>query len=138
MQTIEFYEVTGNRRKRRVAVYISDHMAVTKEGRILNPQTGKPWFRFGFAQLNYAVEFARWVDGLLRDYYLAADVFGQDDLIAVLKWTLPNGVQFYEFIQALEERGSYRLCDADLKRAWKAASRRRWRWFGKELRRCKV
>ena len=128
MDTIEFYEATTNRRRKRVAIRISDHMAVTKEGRILNPQTGKPWFRFGFANLKDAVEFAHWIDGMLRPYYPLLHVFDEHSVFAVLKWTLPDGVRMYEFIRALGN--GQRIGKVDLQRAWLVAGKQQWRWFG--------
>lgn len=101
---VMFNSIETNCSTRKYGLKIGDFLAVTgNDGnwRIFLIKQGLPFIKLPFEDLQDAMVIAEWCNRIFADYFPILDIYPEADLISLVQWTIPNGLQINKAFQAL-------------------------------------
>ena len=116
-ESIEFNDTTSNVRKKRNGIKIGDYLCVSNVStieeryKIFRVREGLPLINAFFREIKHAVEFAEYIDRLFSDYFVIWEEYPRADLFSLVKWTVKDGVRWYETMKILREKTELELED---------------------------
>jgi hypothetical protein len=69
--------------------------------RIYNTQSGEPLLRCRFLDFKEALQFARWIEQVYKDFFEIWMAYPEADLISWCKYSVADGARLFETIQLL-------------------------------------
>jgi len=132
-ETIAFYENTSNAKRKMEGIRVGNYLAVTnisfieKKYKIFRVKEGMPLLNAFFKDGEEAIKFATYIDQQFSDYFPIWQEYPTADLFNLVKWTVPNGIQWYETMKLLRKKKELTL--EDISAAYRIAEEHVPNWF---------
>ena len=132
-ESTEFYDKTSNIRKKRSGIRVGNYLCVSNVSvieeryKIFRVREGLPLVNAYFRNQNHAVEFAQYIDRLFSDYFVIWEEYPHADLFSLVKWTVKDGVRWYETMKILRKKKELEL--EDIAYAYSLAERHADEWI---------
>ena len=106
-QIVDFSDQTSNIKTKKRGLRIGNYLAVagTENKRVIyRVKQGVPLIDVYFTDLSDAIDIAEWIEDLFGDFFPIWENYPELDVFALAKWSVANGLLFYEAIQRLPEK----------------------------------
>jgi len=132
-ETISFYDTSSNAKKKREGVLIGNYLAIANisymetKYRIFRIKEGIPLLDAFFRDVEDAIKFAEYIDQQYSEYFPIWEEYPHADLFNLVKWTVPDGIQWYEAMKMLRKADELKL--SDISYVYNLAERNVPEWF---------
>lgn len=116
-EDVEFRSMETNRSVSKSGLKIGKYLAVTLESngrrKIYLTRQGVPFVDLSFDDLGDAVTVAEWLNKIFEEYFPILEIYPNADLMALVQWTIPQGIQIYEAFLKLPRGKALRVQDVE-------------------------
>lgn len=105
-----FIQDTVTKDGKKPAAVVTEHLAVARSNEILDTGTFKVYcvsnnqalLKCRTTTFDAANELAQWIETIYGDYLTIFDVYPDWDVLAIARWSMPNGCENYAKMAELE------------------------------------